>query len=190
MEIASMDFEEKNAISHIQKCAGNSPNMVLTNNKEDAILGKNARISIPKCALNLIPYAKIRVECQELIYDTYDIIRSIRDPEKSQNLEELNVVQENLVTAHRLDDEQFLINVEFVPTVPHCTLATLIGLCIRVKLHENLVQNYKLDIKVQEESHHQAADVTKQINDKERTAAAMENPDLMKIVSECIHEEY
>jgi len=129
-------------------------------------------------------------ECQELIYDTYDIIRSIRDPEKSQNLEELNVVQENLVTAHRLDNEQFLINVEFVPTVPHCTLATLIGLCIRVKLHENLVQNYKLDIKVQEESHHQAADVTKQINDKERTAAAMENPDLMKIVSECIHEEY
>jgi len=28
--------------------------------------------------------------------------------------------------------------------------------------------------------------VTKQINDKERTAAAMENPDLMKIVEQCI----
>ena len=58
MEIANMDFEEKIANSHIQKCVENSPNMVQTN-KEDAILEKNARISIPKCAL--IPYAKVNV---------------------------------------------------------------------------------------------------------------------------------
>ena len=69
----------------------------------------------------------IDVDCQELVNDTYDIIRTIKDPEKSQNLEELNVVQEDLVGVRRLSDEQFLITVEFVPTVPHCTLATLIG---------------------------------------------------------------
>ena len=58
MKIANMDFEEKIAISHIQKCVGNSPNMVQTN-KEDAILEKNVRITIPKFAL--IPYAKVNV---------------------------------------------------------------------------------------------------------------------------------
>jgi len=68
------------------------------------------------------------LDCQELVNDTYDIIRTIKDPEKSQNLEELNVVQEDLVGVTRLSDEQFLITVEFVPTVPHCTLATLIGM--------------------------------------------------------------
>lgn len=128
----------------------------------------------------------IDAECQDLMNEAYDIIRSIRDPEKSQNLEELNVIQEDLVTVRRLHDDQFLISVEFVPTVPHCTLATLIGLCIRVKLYENLVHNYKLDISVKEANHYQASEITKQINDKERTAAAMENPDLMKIVGECI----
>lgn len=32
--------------------------------------------------------------------------------------------------------------------------------------------------------------VNKQINDKERIAAAMENPNLKKIVEECISDEY
>ena len=66
-------------------------------------------------------------ECSELALDAYDIIRTIKDPEKSENLEELNVVQEDLVKVQRLSGNQYLISVEFVPTVPHCTLATLIG---------------------------------------------------------------
>lgn len=66
-------------------------------------------------------------ECNELALDAYDIIRTIKDPEKSENLEELNVVQEDLVKVCRLSGSQYLISVEFVPTVPHCTLATLIG---------------------------------------------------------------
>ena len=66
-------------------------------------------------------------ECNELALDAYDIIRTIKDPEKSENLEELNVVQEDLVKVQRLGGSQYLISVEFVPTVPHCTLATLIG---------------------------------------------------------------
>ena len=66
-------------------------------------------------------------QCNELACDTFDIIRTIKDPEKSENLEELNVVQEDLVKVQRLSGSQYLISVEFVPTVPHCTLATLIG---------------------------------------------------------------
>ena len=46
----------------------------------------------------------------------------------------------------------------------------------------------KLDILVREGSHSTEADVNKQINDKERVAAAMENPNLKETVEECIKE--
>ena len=80
------------------------------------------------------------------------------------------------------------IRIEFTPTVPHCSLATLIGLCIRVKLERNLWQRYKLDIAVGEGTHSIEGDVNKQINDKERVAAAMENPELRDMVEQCIKE--
>ena len=38
--------------------------------------------------------------------------------------------------------------VQFTPTVAHCSLATLIGLCIRVKLLRVLPPRFKVDIKV------------------------------------------
>lgn len=42
---------------------------------------------------------------------------------------------------------------EFNPTVPHCSLATLIGLCIRVKLERYLVASFKLDIYIKKGAH-------------------------------------
>jgi len=36
----------------------------------------------------------------------------------------------------------------FTPTVPHCSMSTLIGLCLRVKLLRALPGRFKLDIKV------------------------------------------
>ena len=82
-----------------------------------------------------------------------------------------------------------LIRIAFTPTVPHCSLATLIGLCMRVKLERNLTQrSFKLDIAVMEGTHSLEEDVNKQINDKERVAAAMENPNLREMVEECIKE--
>ena len=83
-------------------------------------------------------------------------------------------------------EEELWINISFTPTVPHCSLATMIGLCIRVKLQRNLQQRFKLDINVTEGTHFVEDDVNKQINDKERVAAAMENPDLRALVEECI----
>ena len=38
--------------------------------------------------------------------------------------------------------------VQFTPTVPHCSMATLIGLCIRVKLLRTLAPRFKVDIQV------------------------------------------
>lgn len=80
------------------------------------------------------------------------------------------------------------IKIVFTPTVPHCSLATLIGLCLRVKLQRSLLQKHKLDIYVGEGTHSIEGDVNKQINDKERVAAAMENPALGDMVEECIKE--
>ena len=80
------------------------------------------------------------------------------------------------------------IKIEFNPTVPHCSLATLIGLCLRIKLERCLGQRHKLDISVAEGSHSVEKDVNKQINDKERVAAAMENPHLREMVEQCIRE--
>ena len=39
------------------------------------------------------------------------------------------------------------------------------------------------------DSHNTAGEITKQINDKERVAAAMDNPNLSATVEQCIKEE-
>ena len=95
---------------------------------------------------------------------------------------------DSAASANFDDDEEVWIRVQFTPTVPHCSLATLIGLCLRVKLERTLQRNFKLDIFVNEGTHSIEGDVNKQINDKERVAAAMENPNLREMVEECIKE--
>lgn len=51
------------------------------------------------------------------------------------------------------DDDMFIVRIEFNPTVPHCSLATLIGLCIRIKLERSLTEKYKLDIFIKKGTH-------------------------------------
>lgn len=55
------------------------------------------------------------------------MIKSIRDPEKPNTLEELEVVTEKCVEVQELGEDEYLIIIRFSPTVPHCSLATLIG---------------------------------------------------------------
>ncbi|XP_077514561.1 cytosolic iron-sulfur assembly component galla-1 isoform X2 [Amblyomma americanum] len=66
---------------------------------------------------------------------------------------------------------------------------SLAGLCVRAKLEENLPYNFKLDIFIKEGSHTTAAELTKQINDKERVAAAMENKNIRDMVCNCVSYE-
>lgn len=121
-------------------------------------------------------------QMRELVYD---LIRGIIDPEKPETLEELNVVSEEDVSVSRLNKD-YLIKVVFVPTVPHCSLASLIGLSIRTKLETSIPDKFKLDIFIKQGTHETADDINKQINDKERIAAAMENPNLQRIVNQCL----
>lgn len=79
-----------------------------------------------------------------------DIIRRINDPEHPLTLEQLNVVKrENIV----VDNASETIFVSFTPTIPHCSMATLIGLCLRVKLLRSLPQRFKVDVKITPGTH-------------------------------------
>ncbi|OAD52524.1 hypothetical protein WN48_01271 [Eufriesea mexicana] len=126
----------------------------------------------------------------ELKETIYDLLRTIKDPEKPQTLEQLDVVYEDCVEILRQTPKGVsIIRIEFNPTVPHCSLATLIGLCIRVKLERHIVALFKLDIYIKKGAHSTEQEINKQINDKERIAAAMENPNLRELVEKCIQEE-
>lgn len=133
-------------------------------------------------------HGSLKAEAAELIGTVYDVIRTIRDPEKPETLEELNVVYEEGVSVYPLSIDTFVIGIEFKPTVPHCSLATLIGLCLRVKLLRCLPDIYKLDIYIKEGTHNTEKEINKQINDKERVAAALENPNLLEVVNRCVME--
>ena len=85
----------------------------------------------------------------------YDLIRCIEDPEKASSLEDLGVFSEDDVSVSRFPGVAgaYYVRVQLTPTVPHCSLATLIGLCVRVRLQENLDFEHKLDIVLKEGSH-------------------------------------
>lgn len=69
-------------------------------------------------------------------------------------MEQLDVVYEDCVEILRQTPKGVsVIRIEFNPTVPHCSLATLIGLCIRVKLERHLVALFKLDIFIKKGAH-------------------------------------
>ncbi|XP_076443276.1 MIP18 family protein galla-1-like [Babylonia areolata] len=128
-------------------------------------------------------------ELKQLAETVYDMIRDVHDPEKPETLEELNVVREEGVMATRLPTGQTLITIEFVPTVPHCSLASIIGLTLRRKIETSFPEKYKVDIFIKKGTHQTADDINKQINDKERISAAMENPNLRSLVDKCIADE-
>ncbi|KAK9275758.1 hypothetical protein L1049_023027 [Liquidambar formosana] len=123
---------------------------------------------------------------QCLSNEKWDCI-DIKDPEHPYSLEELKVITEDAI---EVDDNHSHVRVTFTPTVEHCSMATVIGLCLRVKLMRSLPSHYKVDIRVAPGTHATEAAVNKQLNDKERVAAALENPNLLDMVDECLAPSY
>ncbi|KAL7411589.1 hypothetical protein BDY24DRAFT_395404 [Mrakia frigida] len=113
--------------------------------------------------------------------EVYDLLRSITDPEHPLTLEQLAVVSAAQITLSKNH-----VLVEFTPTIPHCSMATLIGLSLRVRLLRSLPERYKVDIKVKAGTHQSENAVNKQLNDKERVAAALENSHLLGVVEGCL----
>ena len=115
--------------------------------------------------------------------EIFELIRKLNDPEHPLTLEQLNVLSYDNI---HVNDEESTILIYFTPTIPHCSMATLIGLCIRVKLLRSLPIRFKVTIKIFPGSHQSEDAVNKQLNDKERVAAALENNHLLEVVNKCI----
>ncbi|XP_076142781.1 cytosolic iron-sulfur assembly component 2B [Alosa pseudoharengus] len=115
--------------------------------------------------------------------EIFDLIRNINDPEHPLSLEELNVLEQVRV---RVNDQENAVSVEFTPTIPHCSMATLIGLSIKVKLLRSLPDRFKIDVHITPGTHASEDAVNKQLADKERVAAALENAQLLEVVNQCL----
>ncbi|XP_062923317.1 cytosolic iron-sulfur assembly component 2B [Mobula hypostoma] len=115
--------------------------------------------------------------------EVFDLIRSINDPEHPLSLEELNVVEQVRVNVV---DQENSVSVAFTPTIPHCSMATLIGLSIKVKLLRSLPARFKVDVHITPGTHASEHAVNKQLADKERVAAALENSHLLEVVNQCL----
>ena len=67
-------------------------------------------------------------------------------------------------------------------------MATLIGLSIRAKLSRALPKRFKLSVSIEPGTHETEDAINKQLADKERVSAALENAHLLGILNKCIRE--
>jgi len=115
--------------------------------------------------------------------EVFDLLRNINDPEHPLTLEQLNVVKLDLI---EVNDKASTLSVNFTPTIPHCSMATLIGLCLRVKLLRSVAKRFKVSVKITPGTHASEDEINKQLNDKERVIAALENAPLLEVVNKCV----
>jgi hypothetical protein len=124
-------------------------------------------------------------------------VRDIRDPEHDHSLEALSVVDRGAVgVADPPGDGPGYgrVTVTFTPTVPHCSMASVIGLSIKAKVDGARVlvdghgeHYYKLRVVCAKGAHTTADSINKQLADKERVSAAFENPTIMALLESCIN---
>lgn len=117
-----------------------------------------------------------------------DLIKSISDPEHPLSLGELAVVSLPDIfikpTLPNVPDSPLqTVTVLITPTITHCSLATVIGLGVRVRLEQSLPPRFRVDVRIKEGTHSTGDEVNKQLGDKERVAAALENGALMQVIA-------
>lgn len=131
-----------------------------------------------------IPSAPITFSVNYFFSNFADLIRGINDPEHPLSLEQLNVVGLEHVEVNVVDQA---VKVLYTPTIPHCSMATLIGLSIKIQLLQTLPMGYWVDVRIREGTHVSEEAVNKQLGDKERVSAALENPHLYNVVLQCLN---
>lgn len=120
--------------------------------------------------------------------EIFDLISNVQDPEHPLTLGQLAVVALDRIKVHDTGNPEDLaeVHVEITPTITHCSLATLIGLGLRVRLERSLPARFRIKITVTPGSHQSEQQVNKQLNDKERVAAACENEQLLKVIADML----
>jgi len=137
-------------------------------------------------------------------FEVFEHLKNINDPEHPVTLEQLNVVrpehiyikdQNSSSTSSKLNynynsSSGFSVKtvlVHFTPTIPHCSMATLIGLSIQLKLIRSLPSNkYRILVQIRPGTHNSEEAINRQLADKERVAAAGENSNLRRVVAACL----
>ncbi|MCJ1403539.1 hypothetical protein MMC11_006762 [Xylographa trunciseda] len=114
--------------------------------------------------------------------EIYDLISTISDPEHPLSLGSLAVVNLPDIHIKPLSRDLQAVLVEITPTITHCSLATVIGLGVRVRLEQSLPPRFRVDVRIKEGTHSTGDQVNKQLGDKERVAAALENAQLMGVL--------
>ena len=123
--------------------------------------------------------------------EVYDLIATMSDPEHPITLGSLAVVSLPDISIkptlrNRPESKLRTVTVLLTPTIQHCSLATVIGLGVRVRLEDALPPRFRVDVRIKEGTHDTAEEVNKQLADKERVAAALWNPTLQSFVKKMI----
>lgn len=119
--------------------------------------------------------------------EIFDLIATMSDPEHPITLGSLAVVSLPDISIKptcpsRPNSTLQTVTVLVTPTIQHCSLATVIGLGVRVRLEESLPPRFRVDVRIKEGTHSTADEVNKQLADKERVAAALWNPTLQSFI--------
>ncbi|KAL9610205.1 MAG: hypothetical protein Q9167_005082 [Letrouitia subvulpina] len=117
-----------------------------------------------------------------------DLIAPMTDPEHPFTLGSLSVVNlpDISLTPTVPDSPLTTVTVLLTPTITGCSLAQVIGLGVRIRLERALPPRFRVDVKLKEGSHHAVNETNKQLGDKERVAAAMENRNLMGVIGKML----
>ncbi|CAD25848.1 similarity to HYPOTHETICAL PROTEIN YHS2_YEAST [Encephalitozoon cuniculi GB-M1] len=124
----------------------------------------------------------------------FELIRDIRDPEHPYTLEQLGVVSREGVSIGCIGPDGIAPNVGlpircvkvvFKPTIPHCSMAAVIGLCIKTHVSRH-VRNHFVQVHIVDGGHINFRALNKQLDDKDRVLAATENEVLLDLMEKCL----
>ncbi|KAL1965951.1 hypothetical protein VTN77DRAFT_4891 [Rasamsonia byssochlamydoides] len=123
--------------------------------------------------------------------EIFDLISGISDPEHPISLGSLAVVSLPDISIkpslpNNPKSPLRTVTVLITPTITHCSLATVIGLGVRVRLEQSLPPRFRVDVRIKQGTHSTAEEVNKQLADKERVAAALENGTLMGVIGKML----
>jgi metal-sulfur cluster biosynthetic enzyme len=90
--------------------------------------------------------------------EIYDLIASMSDPEHPISLGSLAVISLPDISIkptipNRPTSNLQTVTVLLTPTIQHCSLATVIGLGVRVRLEESLPARFRVDVRIKEGTH-------------------------------------
>ncbi|EQB60516.1 hypothetical protein NAPIS_ORF01890 [Vairimorpha apis BRL 01] len=123
----------------------------------------------------------------------FELIRDIKDPEHDFTLEQLNVVKKEYISIFEFTKDDECLNVglpvkclmvRFVPTIPHCSMAAIIGLSL-IYILKNYIKDHIIKIEIVLGTHVNDKLINKQLNDKDRVQAAFENEALNDVINDC-----